>query len=154
MGLYDFEPREREVSLTEEEGSRELMEMQEQLHHGDVENEVEFWPVEHPMEPQDEDRPVKCPIPTSSSLIDDGRIGEERCAESLKKRAMKKEDIVIADAEEVPRPRPRPRAMRKRHHTLTNGNHTIMPSTRRTPSFSPHNVTIFQMLQRLDEFES
>lgn len=35
-------------------------------HHHAVEFDVEFWPVEHPMEPQDEDRPVRCPIPTSS----------------------------------------------------------------------------------------
>lgn len=31
--------------------------------------DVEFCPVEHPVEPEEEDRPVKCPVPTSSSLI-------------------------------------------------------------------------------------
>lgn len=35
--------------------------------HG-VEGEVEFWPIEHPMEPSDEDRPVKCPMPDSSVI--------------------------------------------------------------------------------------
>ena len=39
-----------------------------QHRHHAVEYEVEFWPVEHPMEPQDEDRPVKCPMPTSSVI--------------------------------------------------------------------------------------
>lgn len=34
-----------------------------------VELEGEFWPVEHPLEPGEEDRPVKCPIPTASSVI-------------------------------------------------------------------------------------
>jgi len=31
--------------------------------------DVEFCPVEHPIEPEEEDRPVKCPVPISSSLI-------------------------------------------------------------------------------------
>lgn len=31
--------------------------------------DVEFCPVEHPVEPEEEDRPVKCPVPISSSLI-------------------------------------------------------------------------------------
>lgn len=25
-------------------------------------HDVEFWPIEHPIEPLDEDRPVKCPV--------------------------------------------------------------------------------------------
>ena len=39
-----------------------------QHRHHAVEFEVEFWPVEHPMEPQDEDRPIKCPMATSSVI--------------------------------------------------------------------------------------
>ena len=31
--------------------------------------EAEFCPVEHPVEPEEEDRPVKCPVPISSALI-------------------------------------------------------------------------------------
>lgn len=34
-----------------------------------VEVDFEIWPVEHPMEPPDEDRPVKCPMPADSSVI-------------------------------------------------------------------------------------
>lgn len=30
--------------------------------------EMEFWPVEHPIEPHDEDRPVKYPMPDASVL--------------------------------------------------------------------------------------
>lgn len=37
-------------------------------HHHGGEVDMEFWPVEHPMEPPDEDRPVKCPMPDSSVL--------------------------------------------------------------------------------------
>ena len=34
----------------------------------EVELDFEIWPVEHPMEPPDEDRPVKCPMPESSVI--------------------------------------------------------------------------------------
>lgn len=29
---------------------------------------TDFFPVEHPLEPPDEDRPVKCPMPESSVI--------------------------------------------------------------------------------------
>lgn len=43
---------------------------QNQNNNGVVGEEVDFeiWPVEHPMEPPDEDRPVKCPMPESSVI--------------------------------------------------------------------------------------
>lgn len=31
--------------------------------------DFEIWPVEHPSEPPDEDRPVKCPMPADSSSV-------------------------------------------------------------------------------------
>lgn len=37
-------------------------------HHLEVEVDMDFWPVEHPMEPPDEDQPVKCPMPDSSVI--------------------------------------------------------------------------------------
>jgi len=37
-------------------------------HHQRVDNNTDFFPVEHPMEPPDEDRPVKCPMPESSVI--------------------------------------------------------------------------------------
>jgi hypothetical protein len=37
-------------------------------HYHGVENNSDFFPVEHPMEPQNEDRPVKCPMPQSSVI--------------------------------------------------------------------------------------
>ncbi|THF95570.1 hypothetical protein TEA_019007 [Camellia sinensis var. sinensis] len=33
-----------------------------------VECNTDFWPVEHPIEPPDEDQPVKCPKPDSSVM--------------------------------------------------------------------------------------
>lgn len=48
------------------------------------------------------------------------------------------------------------RAVRKRHHTLTGGDdHVIVPLTRIPPPPLPTpNLTVFQMLQQLDKFES
>ncbi|XP_057997150.1 uncharacterized protein LOC110643364 isoform X3 [Hevea brasiliensis] len=124
-------------------------------HHHAVEFDVEFWPVEHPLEPQDEDRPVKCPIP-ASSVVNDGSLREEKYGygESLRKRTevpavVSKEGIVIVAAE------PPLQAVRKRHHTLTQEDHIITPLPRMPPlpPVPTQNVTIFQMLQQLDEFE-
>ncbi|KAG8634829.1 hypothetical protein MANES_17G089700v8 [Manihot esculenta] len=123
------------------------------LHHHAVEFDVELWPVEHPKEPQDEDRPLKCPIP-ASSLVNDGSSREERYGygESLRMRTevpamVNKEGIVIVAAE------PPIQAVRKRHHTLTHGDHTITSRMPHLPPLPTQNVTIFQMLQQLDEFE-
>lgn len=38
---------------------------------------VEFKPVEHPVEPLDNDKPVQCPLP-EPSILNDGRIWKER----------------------------------------------------------------------------
>eukprot|EP00249_Psilotum_nudum_P003351 c16747_g1_i1 orf=455-928(-) len=52
--------------------------------HG-VEPTEEFVPVEHPMEPSDNDQPVRCP-PPEPCIIHDGRIWKERLHLSLKRR--------------------------------------------------------------------
>ncbi|KMT11463.1 hypothetical protein BVRB_5g107880 [Beta vulgaris subsp. vulgaris] len=44
--------------------------------HG-IEVAVEFKPVEHPVEPLDNDKPVMCPLP-EPSILNDGRIWKER----------------------------------------------------------------------------
>ncbi|KAF5734322.1 ATP-dependent RNA helicase Dbp73D isoform 1 [Tripterygium wilfordii] len=38
---------------------------------------IEFKPVEHPIEPFDNDRPIHCPLP-EPSILNDGRIWKER----------------------------------------------------------------------------
>lgn len=49
---------------------REGMEVQMQVQRHGFDLEIdEFWPVEHPLEPPDEDRPVKCPMPSASSVL-------------------------------------------------------------------------------------
>ncbi|KAF5949928.1 hypothetical protein HYC85_011921 [Camellia sinensis] len=121
-----------------------------------VECNTEFGPVEHPIEPPDEDQPVKCPMP-DSSVMNDGRMQEERFCDSLWKRTdlsavMNKEGMVVVAAEPPPA-----RAVRKRHHTSTQGDHTLTPLLRMPPPqpLPTQNITIFQMLQQqFNKFES
>ncbi|KAE8690238.1 hypothetical protein F3Y22_tig00110904pilonHSYRG00077 [Hibiscus syriacus] len=55
--------------------------------HG-IEVMAEFKPVEHPIEPLDNDRPIQCPLP-EPSILNDGRIWKERVSAtaSIRRRA-------------------------------------------------------------------
>ncbi|XP_030508182.2 uncharacterized protein LOC115722935 [Cannabis sativa] len=174
----DFERKEKRVSETEErsnlvmDSTMMMMMMNNHDNNNNINNGVEFefeiWPVEHPMEPPDEDRPVKCPIP-HSSLIN----------EQEKRIAVAEEKKFEEDDKEVGTGTVRP--VRKRHHiTLTaenddldhdyddgndgddddndyrsNTEKTIMPLTRMSPlpPLPTQNLTIFQMLQQFDKFD-
>ncbi|KAJ7954479.1 Cystic fibrosis transmembrane conductance regulator [Quillaja saponaria] len=138
------------------------MDVHHHLHHfHGVENDAEFWPVEHPVEPQDEDQPVKCPMPHYSSVINDGRTHEKRFVENLRKSievstvVMDGKRMVTTNVEPT---EPPVRAVRKRHHNLTSeGDYIITPMMRMPPPLPQQpnqNVTIFQMLRQFDEFES
>ncbi|KAK2662633.1 hypothetical protein Ddye_001207 [Dipteronia dyeriana] len=63
--------------------------------HG-IELAVEFKPVEHPIEPPDNDRPIQCPLP-EPSILNDGRIWKERVSAGMRRRGdlpvMKEEDL-------------------------------------------------------------
>uniref|UniRef100_A0A6N2M5I6 Uncharacterized protein n=1 Tax=Salix viminalis TaxID=40686 RepID=A0A6N2M5I6_SALVM len=155
-GEDDFEKNEsHEAPLIIESGVTRARGGYMDLQNHSAELDVEFWPVEHPMEPRDEDRPVKCPMPTSS-VIKNGKAHEE----SLGKRAddlplpavMNKQGIFMVAAE------PQVRAVRKRHHTLTRPDHRVIaPNVTRMASLpaipTDQNVTIFQMLREFDEFD-
>ncbi|EOY01273.1 Uncharacterized protein TCM_011218 isoform 1 [Theobroma cacao] len=147
-----FDREESEVSVIDE--SREPRHKGGMdLHHHAIEFDIEFWPVEHPMEPQDEDRPVKCPMPASSS-INDGIGNEERlAAESSRKRSEVTEKLKKGTPVGT---EPAVRAVRKRHHTLTRDDHVIKPLVRMPPlpPLPTQNLTIFQMLQEFDKFNS
>ncbi|CAH8300111.1 unnamed protein product [Eruca vesicaria subsp. sativa] len=52
--------------------------------HG-IEVGTEFKPVEHPIEPMDNDQPVQCPLP-EPSILNDGRIWKERVSASMRRR--------------------------------------------------------------------
>ncbi|OWM64684.1 uncharacterized protein LOC116192738 [Punica granatum] len=54
------------------------------ISHG-IEVAVEFKPVEHPIEPLDNDRPIQCPLP-EPSILNDGRIWKERVSASVRRR--------------------------------------------------------------------
>ncbi|XAR64494.1 hypothetical protein NMG60_11024863 [Bertholletia excelsa] len=115
------------------------------------ENQInnEFWPIEHPIEPPDEDQPVKCPMPVSSAIneqfSDSPRKRTEVSAAATK--TMKKQGILEMVVEDHPG-----RPVRKRHHTSTleGEQHT----SSRMPPHPHHNITIFQMLQQFNNFQS
>ncbi|OWM69579.1 uncharacterized protein LOC116199165 [Punica granatum] len=118
--------------------------------------QMEFWPLEHPTEPSDEDQPVKCPI-SNSSAINVAEMSKDRSTETARKRAeftvttRDREMITIADAGTLAA-----RSDRKRHHTLTHGDIVITPIMRPTPSPPPNSaceLTSLQMLHQTDSFE-
>lgn len=53
--------------------------------------ELEFWPVEHPLEPQDEDRPVKCPMPSASSVINNVKLLQYSLLQNSRQNHQRKE---------------------------------------------------------------
>lgn len=119
-----------------------------QYRHGnEIEIEFEFWPVEHPMEPPDEDQPVKCPLLAPSSAIKDGKMKEE----SLGRRTEQPDMMNIAGNRVIKRPVRT--VLRKRQHTPTPDDNSMKPPAR-MPPLPTQNITIFQMLQEIDKFES
>ncbi|XP_077244786.1 cystic fibrosis transmembrane conductance regulator [Tasmannia lanceolata] len=53
--------------------------------HG-IEVAIAFKPVEHPVEPPENDQPVKCPLP-EPSILNDGTIWKARLSASVKRKA-------------------------------------------------------------------
>ncbi|KAG6599867.1 uncharacterized protein LOC111482932 [Cucurbita maxima] len=114
-----------------------------------VEVDMEFWPLQHPTEPDDEDRPVVCPMPNSSSILDEGTMHNgKRAPESWRKRTEVSREVKASAETAV-------RVVRKRHHhTLSRPDH-LMGGMSPVPLLpTTQNFTIFQMLQQLDKFES
>ncbi|CAL5213933.1 unnamed protein product [Lathyrus oleraceus] len=152
-----FEEKEMEFSLIDESiATTQSSIIMEVYHHPHLRvDNTDFFPVEHPLEPPDEDRPVKCPMP-ESSVISDERMHEKRKTESIRKR----EEISGAGRRTAATDTGAPaRGVRKRHHTLTHGSggDIVMTPLMRMPSLPPlqsQNITIFQVLQQLDKFES
>lgn len=77
--------------------------------HG-IEVAVEFKPVEHPIEPLDNDQPIQCPLP-EPSILNDGRLWKERVSATVHRRGdlpVMKEggDLESENVESRPRPRP------------------------------------------------
>ncbi|KAJ0051790.1 hypothetical protein Pint_03529 [Pistacia integerrima] len=75
--------------------------------HG-IEVAVEFKPVEHPIEPMDNDQPIQCPLP-EPSILNDGRIWKERVSAGMRRRSdlpVMKEGGVLESEDVETKPRP------------------------------------------------
>ncbi|XP_009114933.1 uncharacterized protein LOC103840204 [Brassica rapa] len=76
--------------------------------HG-IEVATEFKPVEHPVEPLDNDQLIQCPLP-EPSILNDGRIWKERVSASMRRRGdlqiMKDENSTESDGSAPKPPRP------------------------------------------------
>ncbi|WOH13256.1 hypothetical protein DCAR_0832765 [Daucus carota subsp. sativus] len=108
--------------------------------------DFEFGPIEHPIEPLDEDHPVTCPM-LNSSVMNNGSMQDEQFSNNLKKiseQQIWKEQRVTAPTTETPTLK----TLRKRHHTQTSvEGHTCSPFLR----MPPRDLTIFNMLQHFDK---
>ncbi|XP_050374193.1 uncharacterized protein LOC126791761 isoform X2 [Argentina anserina] len=164
-GSHYYDGEEPEVPLINETKRCAAMDVQihNELHEGQVDLfDFEFWPIEHPSEPPDEDHPLKCPMPDSSVINDGGtaRVSESNYNSSLPRKRTEVSSPGFTDemVDQPPVPVSVPvRAVRKRHHTLTRGggDHIISP-LRRMPPHPPRplpaqSITVFQMLQQLDK---
>ncbi|CAH2045817.1 unnamed protein product, partial [Thlaspi arvense] len=144
--LMDFDSSVKTEIVDEETVMMEYDEENNQL-------DVEFCPVEHPVEPEEEDRPVKCPVPISSSLTHNST--EKTKPDWVKHRASSETPV-------YPPPR-HVRNVRKRHNSFVEGNNSFftrsMISTSHLQSHDDEttsrrsNVTIFRVLQQVHEFE-
>ncbi|TKY70087.1 hypothetical protein E2542_SST06373 [Spatholobus suberectus] len=75
---------EREVMPQNSEAAAAVASAATATSHG-IEVAVEFKPVEHPIEPLDNDRPIQCPLP-EPSILNDGRIWKERVSATVRRR--------------------------------------------------------------------
>ncbi|XP_020226369.1 uncharacterized protein LOC109807998 [Cajanus cajan] len=75
---------EREVMPPNSEAAAAVASAATATSHG-IEVAVEFKPVEHPIEPLDNDRPIQCPLP-EPSILNDGRIWKERVSATVRRR--------------------------------------------------------------------
>ncbi|CAN8316446.1 unnamed protein product [Cochlearia groenlandica] len=79
---------------------------------------TEFKPVDHPIEPLDNDQPIQCPLP-EPSILNDGRVWKERVSASMRRRG----DLVIGQDEESDGSVTKPSQTSQR-----NPNRVILPS--------------------------
>ncbi|ESQ33628.1 hypothetical protein EUTSA_v10008962mg [Eutrema salsugineum] len=84
--------------------------------HG-IEVATEFKPVEHPVEPLDNDQPIQCPLP-EPSILNDGRIWKERVSASMRTKGdlqILKDESAAAESDgsatKPPRPSPSNRSI-------------------------------------------
>ncbi|PKA61547.1 hypothetical protein AXF42_Ash018835 [Apostasia shenzhenica] len=103
-----------------------------------VECDVEFTPIEHPMEPLEEDRPAKCPMPDSSLFREKKAMLKEAPAEEFQNMV----EPLMENEESFPT-----QADRKRHHRNDQDSSS-------QPAFRTLQYNIFQVFQQCKEFSS
>ncbi|CAI9779150.1 unnamed protein product [Fraxinus pennsylvanica] len=113
------------------------------FHGNGEESSFEFWPVQHPSEPPEEDRPIECPMPADSSVINGNNKLQQKFSERLQRNS-----AVFNREKRLDRVLPI-RATRKRHHgePMTKpllGRHSL------DQFLPPRGVTMFQMLNKFD----
>ncbi|KAE8731923.1 hypothetical protein F3Y22_tig00002338pilonHSYRG00011 [Hibiscus syriacus] len=98
--------------------------------HG-IEIAFEFKPVEHPIEPLDNDQPIQCPLP-EPSILNDGRIWKERVSAtaSARRRAdlpvMKDGGSLQSETEATGGTKPRPSSNRMILPSLSAPEHNLL----------------------------
>ncbi|KAJ0240473.1 Uncharacterized protein HA466_0221050 [Hirschfeldia incana] len=140
----DFDPSGKTESMEE----AVLMEYDEENN----QLEAEFCPVEHPVEPEEEDHPVICPVPISSALINNSK--EKTKPDWVKHRASCETPV-------YPPPR-HVRNVRKRRNSFVEGDNSFfrrsMFSTsthdeEETTSRRSTATTIYRVFQQVHEFK-
>ncbi|CAI0470907.1 unnamed protein product [Linum tenue] len=91
---------------------------------------VEFKPVEHPIEPLDNDQPIQCPVP-EPSILNDGRIWKERVSATVRRR----NDLPVMREDGGGTPEPESAGPR-RPPPMRSSNRLILPSV----SAPEHNL--------------
>ncbi|KAJ7514850.1 hypothetical protein O6H91_23G062700 [Diphasiastrum complanatum] len=74
----------QQIFVEEKHASGQVKEPSRALSSNGVDTLEEFLPVDHPMEPRHNDKPVRCPSP-EPCIVHDGRIWKERIATNVRK---------------------------------------------------------------------
>ncbi|XP_020599567.1 uncharacterized protein LOC110038978 [Phalaenopsis equestris] len=107
-----------------------------------IEFDAEFKPMEHPLEPLEEDQPLQCPIPDSSFLNQEKyELKQRRLVDELLKSKEPSEE----DEESILPLQAEP----KRHHKI-HQHSSIQPQ----PPFWGSHYNIFQVFQQCKDFSS
>ncbi|XP_027174669.1 uncharacterized protein LOC113774318 [Coffea eugenioides] len=107
----------------------------------------QFWPVTHPIEPLEEDQPVKCPMPHTCVVKDNEEKEEQFFSETLRRKA-KLLEVTEHKEMVVGRDHP-PRAVRRRHHIRSNRKNTAESSNAPLYPFPSSKDMIFTKLGHL-----
>ncbi|KAI4369086.1 hypothetical protein MLD38_017573 [Melastoma candidum] len=143
-------PMAKEAKQEEGEGGAEFTSMDVAINCTAVEEYIEFCPVEHPLEPLDDDRPVKCPMANSSANNGQWRMIQERVSPSIR-RISRVEDMKKKLAN--PSNSVANHLVRKRHYSITDGDIILTP-VRIAPPRPSDSTVLFRMCQGIDRFNT